>query len=34
MDIIGAPWRMEYIQMKKPEGCFLCHDLQENNDEI
>jgi ATP adenylyltransferase len=24
MDTIFAPWRMEYIQGEKPEGCVLC----------
>jgi len=24
MDIIFAPWRMEYIKAKKPEGCVFC----------
>jgi ATP adenylyltransferase len=24
MDMILAPWRMEYIKSKKPEGCVFC----------
>ncbi|MFC2068839.1 HIT domain-containing protein [Chloroflexota bacterium] len=24
MERIWAPWRMKYIEMKKPEDCFLC----------
>ena len=33
MEQIWAPWRMEYIRMKKPEGCFLCDLPLEDNDE-
>ncbi len=29
---IWAPWRMEYIQMEKPEGCILCDKPKQNND--
>ena len=33
MEQIWAPWRMEYIRMTKPKGCFLCDEPNENNDE-
>lgn len=33
MERIWAPWRIEYIQMEKPEGCILCEKSGENNDE-
>ena len=29
---IWAPWRMEYIQMKKPEGCILCEKPRQDSD--
>ena len=32
MERIWAPWRMEYIQMEKPEGCVLCEIPQQDND--
>lgn len=32
MEQIWAPWRIEYIQMEKPEGCILCQKPSENND--
>ena len=32
MKQIWAPWRMEYIQMEKPEGCILCQEPAQNND--
>jgi ATP adenylyltransferase len=32
MKHIWAPWRMEYIQMKKPAGCILCEKPKENSD--
>ena len=32
MKHIWAPWRMKYIQMKKPEGCILCDKPAENKD--
>ncbi len=32
MKHIWAPWRMEYIQMEKPEGCILCQKPAQNND--
>ncbi len=32
MEQIWAPWRMEYIEMEKPEGCVLCDKPKENND--
>ena len=32
MKHIWAPWRMEYIQMEKPEGCILCQKPKEDND--
>ena len=32
MKQIWAPWRMEYIRMEKPEGCFLCDKPKESDD--
>jgi len=32
MEQIWAPWRIEYIQMEKPEGCILCDKPKENDD--
>ncbi|MFC1861840.1 HIT domain-containing protein [Chloroflexota bacterium] len=32
MKYIWAPWRMEYIQMKKSEGCILCEKPGEDSD--
>jgi ATP adenylyltransferase len=32
MERIWAPWRIEYIQMKKGMGCILCDKPKENND--
>jgi ATP adenylyltransferase len=32
MEQIWAPWRIEYIQMEKPEGCILCEKPRQNND--
>lgn len=29
---IWAPWRIDYIQQPKTDGCFLCRILQETND--
>ena len=29
---IWAPWRMEYIQMQKSQGCILCEKPGQNND--
>ncbi len=29
---IWAPWRMEYIQMKKSKGCILCEKPKQDND--
>jgi len=29
---IWAPWRIEYIQMKKSAGCILCDKPKQNND--
>ena len=26
MKILWAPWRIEYIKMKKPRGCFFCKE--------
>jgi len=34
MEHIWAPWRIEYIQMEKPEGCILCQKPRENEDAI
>lgn len=33
MEYIWAPWRIQYIQMEKPKGCFLCNEPREENDE-
>jgi ATP adenylyltransferase len=33
MEQIWAPWRMEYIRMEKPTGCFLCDEPNEDDDE-
>lgn len=32
MKRIWAPWRISYIDMKPPEGCFLCDNPRQNND--
>jgi len=32
MEQIWAPWRIEYIQMEKPEGCFLCDAPRQSDD--
>jgi len=32
MERIWAPWRMRYIQVKKPEGCILCDKPKQNSD--
>ena len=34
MKHIWAPWRIEYIQMEKPEGCILCEKPGEDNDAL
>ncbi len=34
MKQIWAPWRMEYIQMKKAEGCILCEEPRQESDAI
>ena len=34
MKHIWAPWRMEYIQMKKAEGCILCEKPGEDSDTV
>ena len=31
---IWAPWRIEYIQMEKQEGCILCDKPKQNNDAL
>jgi ATP adenylyltransferase len=33
MEHLWAPWRMEYILMEKPQGCFLCDAPIEDDDE-
>jgi ATP adenylyltransferase len=33
MDNIWAPWRIEYILGKKPDGCLFCNKAQEKEDE-
>ena len=32
MKQIWAPWRIEYIQMEKPEGCILCDKPKQKDD--
>ena len=32
MEKMWAPWRIEYIQMEKPEGCILCDKPKQKND--
>jgi len=32
MEQIWAPWRIEYILMEKPPGCFLCDKPKEDDD--
>ncbi len=34
MEHIWAPWRIQYIQMGKPEGCILCEGPKQNNDAL
>jgi len=33
MEDLWAPWRIDYILSKKPEGCIFCIKPQENKDE-
>ncbi len=33
MKVLWAPWRMEYILSKKPEGCIFCSMPEEGDDE-
>ncbi|MEO0096556.1 MAG: HIT domain-containing protein [candidate division WOR-3 bacterium] len=33
MENLFAPWRMEYIDKNKKEGCIFCEIFKENNDE-
>ena len=32
MDQLWAPWRVQYIESMKPEGCILCEKPKENKD--
>lgn len=32
MEHIWAPWRIEYIQMEKPEGCIFCDKSSQSDD--
>ncbi len=32
MKRIWAPWRMQFINMKKPRGCFLCENPRQDDD--
>ncbi len=32
MKQIWAPWRIQYIEMEKPEGCIFCDKPKENSD--
>jgi len=34
MERIWAPWRIQYIQMEKPEECILCEKPKQNNDSL
>ena len=34
MEQIWAPWRIQYIQMEKPEGCILCEKPKQNDDAL
>ncbi len=34
MKHIWAPWRIEYVQMEKPEGCILCEKPGQGDDAI
>ena len=34
MERIWAPWRMQYIQIEKPEGCILCEKPEQNKDAL
>jgi len=34
MERIWAPWRIQYIQMEKPEGCILCEAPGQDNDAL
>ncbi len=34
MKHIWAPWRMEYILMKKPKGCIFCEKPGQDNDAV
>ena len=33
MERLWAPWRIDYIQMEKPQGCFFCQKVHERRDE-
>ncbi len=32
MEYLWAPWRMDYINLKKPTGCILCEIPKQNDD--
>lgn len=34
MERIWAPWRIQYIQMEKTAGCFLCEEPGQNEDAL
>ena len=34
MEHLWAPWRIEYIEMEKPQGCILCDKPRENTDAL
>lgn len=34
MERIWAPWRIQYIQMEKPEGCILCEKPRQREDAL
>jgi len=33
MEALWAPWRINYILMEKPQGCFFCHKGGQERDE-
>lgn len=33
MNVVWAPWRMEYIENQTTDGCLFCKKLAESNDE-
>lgn len=33
MDVLWAPWRIEYVEVKKQEGCIFCDKSADSDDE-